>query len=332
MIWVSWRRQRAQLLTLLGLLVVGASVITLLRSNMLDAIAAAQLTSCVTLPADQCTAPAAVIKNFYASWSDTMQTGQMLIIFSPALIGVFIGAPLFARELEQGTHVLAFTQSVSRTRWMSSKLVIALVPALVVLAVLQALVTWWLSAAGSLGPLDGSPFSTGNFSMSHVSPVGYALFAFALGTFIGVVSRRTLVAMTAGLGAFIAVRFALEGLAYRLLPTQHQEVAPDQEFTAQMDDGLVMKRGYLDAAGQQVPADKARALTDACKTVPQGQGTADTQQQFLECLPKSGLAKRFADYVPESMAWQAHLVDAAIFGALAVLLLAGTTWALRRQS
>ncbi|MFC3895881.1 ABC transporter permease [Lentzea rhizosphaerae] len=332
MIWVSWRRQRAQLLTLLGLLVVGAGVITLLRSNMLDAIASAQLTDCVTRPLQECTAPTGVIKNFYASWSDTMEKGEMLIIFAPALIGVFIGAPLFARELEQGTHVLAFTQSVSRTRWMASKLVIALVPALVLLAALQSLVTWWLSAAGSLGPLDGSPFSTGIFSISHVSPVAYALFAFALGTFIGVMSRRTLVAMTAGLGAFVAVRFALAGLAYRLLPTQRQEVTPDKELSARTDGSLVMNHGYLDAAGQPVPQDKVTALTEACKTVPQGQGTADTQQQFLECLPKSGLAKSFADYVPESLAWQAHLYDAAIFGVLAVALLAGTTWALRRQS
>jgi hypothetical protein len=52
----------------------------------------------------------------------------------------------------------------------------------------------------------------------------------------------------------------------------------------------------------------------------------------LACLPQSGLAKQYASLVPESQAWQVHLVDASIFGGLALLLLAGTAWALRRQS
>ncbi|MCP2242526.1 ABC transporter permease [Lentzea aerocolonigenes] len=332
MIWVSWRRQRAQLLTLLGLLVVGAGVITLLRSSMIDSLTSAGLTGCVSVPLDQCTAPAAAAKSFAEAWANPLDIARMSILFGPALIGVFIGAPLFARELEQGTHVLAFTQSVSRTRWMVSKLVMALVPALVVLAVLQSMVSWWLSAAGTLGPLMNGPFTALNFSIGHVSPAGYALFAFALGTFIGVMSRRTLVAMTAGLGAFVVVRFALAGLVDRLVPAQRVEVSPDKELTVYTDGSLVLDHGYLDAAGQPVAQDKVNALTAACKSVPQGSGTAESQQEFLACLPKSGLAKRYADFIPESQAWQVHLVDAAIFGALAVLLLAGTTWALRRQS
>ncbi|MEU0884580.1 ABC transporter permease subunit [Lentzea sp. NPDC005914] len=332
MIWVSWRRQRAQLITLLGLLVVGAGVIILLRSTMIGDLTSARLTSCVTLPLEQCTAPPGAAKSFAEAWANPLDLGRMLITFGPALIGVFIGAPLFARELEQGTHVLAFTQSVSRTRWMSSKLVIALVPALLVLVVLQFLVSWWLSAAGTLGPLVNGPFNALNFSTGHVSPAGYALFAFALGTFIGVMSRRTLVAMTAGLGAFVVARFALSGLVDRLIPAQRVEVTPDQELNVHTDVSLVIDYGYLDAAGHPVPADKVSALTEACKSVPQGQGTAESQQEFLACLPKSGLVKRFADVIPPSQAWQVHLADAAIFGTLAVLLLIGTAWALRRQS
>ena len=152
MIWASWRQQRLQLITLLGLLVVGVGAIALLRSSMLDSITSAQLTACVTQPLQDCAVPEAA-KAFQEEWSNPLDMARLLIICVPALIGVFIGAPLFARELEQGTYVLAFTQSVSRTRWMLSKLVIALVPALVVLIALQYLVTWWLSAAGTLGNL-----------------------------------------------------------------------------------------------------------------------------------------------------------------------------------
>ncbi|MGW4212437.1 ABC transporter permease [Lentzea sp. NPDC004789] len=332
MIWASWRQQRLQLITLLGLLVVGAAAIALLRSNMIDDLTSAKLTGCVTAPLDQCTAPAKAVKGFAEAWANPLDMGRMLIICAPALIGVFIGAPLFARELEQGTHVLAFTQSVSRTRWMASKLLIALVPALVVLVALQWLVSWLLAAAGTLGPLMNGPFTAINFGIAHVSPVGYALFAFALGTFLGVVSRRSLVAMTAGLGAFVAVRLALAGVVDRLVPAQRVEVTADQQLTVHQDGSLVLDEGYLDAAGQPVPADRVRTLIDACKSTPQGTGTADSQREFMACLPKSGLAEQYADVIPESQAWQVHLVDASIFCALAVLLLAGTTWALRRQS
>ena len=42
-----------------------------------------------------------------------------LVLFAPAIIGVFFGAPLVARELETGTHRLAWTQSVrdNRHQW-----------------------------------------------------------------------------------------------------------------------------------------------------------------------------------------------------------------------
>lgn len=329
MIWVSWRLQRAHLLTMLGVLVVGAGVIALLRSNMLDDLASTGLASCVSQTLDKCSPPSAA-KSFAEAWSAPFDVARATILCVPALIGAFVGAPLFARELEQGTHVLAFTQSVSRTRWMFGKLLVALVPALVVLIVLQSLVSWWLSAAGILGPFVNGPFTAFNFGIGHVSPVGYALFAFALGTFLGVATRRTLVAMTGGLAAFVVVRLALSGLVDRLIPAQRLEVTPDHPVTVYQDGNLVIGDGWLDAAGQPVSDDKAQALIQACKTTPSG--ASNTQEGYLACLPKSGLAKRYADFIPQSQAWQVHLVDFAIFGGLAVLLLAGTAWVLRRQS
>ena len=48
----------------------------------------------------------------------------MLSSVVPALIGIFWGAPLVARELETGTFRLAWTQSVTRTRWLAVKLAV----------------------------------------------------------------------------------------------------------------------------------------------------------------------------------------------------------------
>jgi ABC-type transport system involved in multi-copper enzyme maturation permease subunit len=41
------------------------------------------------------------------------------ILLAPAVIGLFWGAPLIARELETGTDALAWNQSVTRTRWLA---------------------------------------------------------------------------------------------------------------------------------------------------------------------------------------------------------------------
>ncbi|WP_328616985.1 ABC transporter permease [Amycolatopsis sp. NBC_00355] len=330
MIWVSWRRQRPQLLTLLGMLVIGAGAIILLRSNMVGAIDSAQLAPCVTLPLQECPAAGEVVKAFATAWSAPLDMGRAAILGLPALIGVFIGAPLFARELEQGTHVLAFTQSVSRTRWMFSKLVVALAPALIVLIALQYLVSWWLSAAGTLGPRMNGSFTALNFGIEHLSPVAYTVFAFTLGTFLGVVSRRTLVAMTAGLGAFVVVRLTLSGLVDGLVPAQHLEVTPDTTLNVHENGSLVIDEGWLDAAGRPVAGDRVSALIQACKA-PQG-GTPNSQEGYLACLPQSGLSTRYVDFIPQSQAWQVHLADASIYGGLAVLLLVGTAWFLRRQS
>lgn len=329
MIWVSWRRQRLQLIALLGMLVVGAGVITLLRSNMIDDIDSAGLTRCVTRTSAQCL-ESEQAGLFGGEWYDLLQMGQAVIIFFPVLIGIFIGAPLFARELEQGTHVLAFTQSVSRTRWMLSKLVVALAPALIALIGLQYLVSWWLSAAGLLGPRKSGSFHFLNFGIEHASPVAYALFAFALCAFLGAASRRTLVAMTAGLGAFIVVRFALFGVVHRLVPVERLEAAPDATLGIRQSGHLVIADGWMDMAGREVPSERAQAVIQACKSTPSG--TPNTQEGFLACLPHSGLVKQYVSFIPESHAWQVHLVDASIFGGLAVLLLAGTAWVLRRQS
>jgi len=48
----------------------------------------------------------------------------VLVLVTPALIGMFWGAPLVAREFEEGTYRLAWTQSVTRTRWLVVKLAV----------------------------------------------------------------------------------------------------------------------------------------------------------------------------------------------------------------
>ena len=47
---------------------------------------------------------------------------MVLLLAVPGLIGIFWGAPLVTRELEERTDRLVWNQSVTRTRWLAVKL------------------------------------------------------------------------------------------------------------------------------------------------------------------------------------------------------------------
>ena len=129
------------------------------------------------------------------------------LIGIPAFIGAFWGAPLLAHELETGTHRLAWTQTVTRRRWLATKLAVTSLAAVAITATFSLVFTWW-----SL-PLDrffGNRIGTANFGQRGVVPIAYAVFALALGTLAGTMIRRTLPAMAATLAGFLAARFAFQ--------------------------------------------------------------------------------------------------------------------------
>jgi hypothetical protein len=76
---------------------------------------------------------------------------DLLAQIAPALIGVFWGAPLLTRELETGTYRLAWTQSVSRSRWLVTKLAVVGLAAVTLAGLLTLTITWWYRALDSGG-------------------------------------------------------------------------------------------------------------------------------------------------------------------------------------
>jgi ABC-type transport system involved in multi-copper enzyme maturation permease subunit len=127
----------------------------------------------------------------------------------PGLIGMFWGAPLAAREFETGTFRLAWTQGVTRTRWLAAKLGIAGVAAIAAGELFSLMVHWWSSPIHKANP-GYTPFVSGSFH-AGVAPAGYAAFAFALGVTAGLLIRRTLPAMAVTLAVYTAVIIAFPG-------------------------------------------------------------------------------------------------------------------------
>src|SRR5580704_16752850 len=138
-----------------------------------------------------------------------------VILLAPAVIGLFWGAPLIARELETGTAALAWNQSVTRTRWLAVKLAIGGLTAMAVTEALSLIQTWWAVpisqavADGSGAGVAQSRFSQLNFATHGITPLGYAAFAFALGVAAGALIRRTVPAMAVTLAIFAALQVAM---------------------------------------------------------------------------------------------------------------------------
>jgi hypothetical protein len=181
MIWLSWRQFRVQAYVALGLLAAVLVVLLVTGVHHDSGAAAAKQYRSLRL----------------------LGTG---LIGVPALIGAFWGAPLVARELETGTHRLAWTQSVTRTRWLGTKLVLVGAVSAFVSVVFSLALGWW---SRSFDP-NASWINSGLFGQRGIAPLGYAVFMVAVGVLLGAMMRRTVPAMAVTLVVFFVARYAVQ--------------------------------------------------------------------------------------------------------------------------
>jgi len=130
-----------------------------------------------------------------------------------ALTGALIGGPLVAREVEQRTHLAAWTQSVSRRRWYAAK-TSALAVGLAVAGLIAGTVNAWLQDQLTAGDTASSRWSW--FTSANLALAGEAVLAFALAVAFGALLRRTLPAIGAALAGFtvllLVARWSVQAL------------------------------------------------------------------------------------------------------------------------
>jgi hypothetical protein len=322
MIWVAWRLNRTPLLTVAALVAACVAFLLVMRSDVLRFIAENHLSGCLQQgPGSETCAEAG--KAFGEEYSDFTKYTQAAFATLPVIIGVFCGAPLFARELEQGTHVLALTQSVSRARWFAVKTAMILVPAILAMGALTAALWSFVSAQGNLGVLQQGLFEPFTFDTSGLIPAAYAVFAAVVGIVLGIVSRHTVTAMAGALGAFAVTRFVGESVRdtwLALLPTE-RIMTPLDDAGASASSGMTMAIGYLKADGSAVSPE---AVQSCLETVSGGDGTP--------CFPKLGVTRMYADVLGSGQYWTAQLIEATFFVGVAAILLAVGIVLLRRRS
>lgn len=227
MIWLSWRQFRGQAVTGAAIVAVLAIVLAATGLHLASLYASAGLDTCHASCGQLAANFISSLKN--GAYGAIFYLGIAVLYLAPALIGIFWGAPLVSREIESGTLRLAWSQSVTRGRWIVVKLAVAGLAAVITAGLLSLIITWWASPvdrALNLGsrhsPVSFNRLSPLIFDARGVAPLGYAAFAFALGVAAGVLIRRTLPAMAVTLVVFAAIQLLVPMfIRPNIIPPEH---------------------------------------------------------------------------------------------------------------
>jgi hypothetical protein len=287
MVWLTWRQHRAQVLATAGFL---AAVGVLLLVNGLGAAG---------LAGDALTERYRSIYT-YISWLPVV----------PLLAGVFWGAPVLARELERGTHRLAWTQSVSRRRWLAAKLGLLGFAVTAAGLVLGVMVSAWLTAFDGTTSADrfGDPAM---FGATGVAGGAWWLFAFGLGTAAGGLTRRTLPAFAVTIVVFVLAMFVV-------LQTRQDYAEPErQAVEGPIEGGYVTGSAFVSPAGVEVN-----------DTVPEcARAGRDT---YLDCVREAGYTS-VVYFQPADRYWRFQWTEAGILVLVSVLLAGPVVYRVMRR-
>jgi len=324
MIWLTWRQMRAQTLWTAGLLAATAAYLLYLATDIRESYRL-NVTDCT----NACDDAAFILSNAYGT---PLQLIGLLLLACPALIGAFWGAPLITRELETGTHRLVWSQSVTRKRWLAVKLVIVGGVSVAFTGALSLLLSW---AAAPFDALVDSRFEPLTFAARDLTPFGYALLAFALGLTVGVLVRKTLVAMAVTLVAFLAFQVVIAAFV------RPHFAEPVTETIAWVDANTI---GNIDTFGigpdgagiQGFTIPGAWVLSDYIP-VDKPDGTEVTEADIEACgtlKPDECIAAMDATfdvtYQPADRYWQFQWIELGIATGLSALLIGIAFWKIPR--
>jgi ABC-type transport system involved in multi-copper enzyme maturation permease subunit len=329
-------------------------------AGLFVAVAAAVVALAVTGPALARlyhNSPSAFFDRLTGGDTGLYYAGLAATVLAPALIGLFWGAPMIARELENGTHRMVWTQSVSRTRWLASKLGLTALVALAATGVLTLAVTWWsIPFDGAQGSTRGAMPTRLNpvvFMGRGVAPLGYALFALVVGALLGAVLRRTLTAMAVTLVVLVGVQIAVPlwirpHLAAPVDRTVTLSLATMSEINLGADGKLTLGVNAggpkawrladetVDASGRPVAVPSWFA---DCLPPPPGQGQAEGvaeaqgQDRLAACftrLTDEGYRQHVV-YQPDSNFWSLQWAELGLLTVLSGLTATLCFWWVRRR-
>jgi hypothetical protein len=312
MAWVTWRQHRGQLLTAFAVFATLAIAAVVSSLPVRDAYHRQALSSC--LPPAARPGCDLLVSHFRSEFASLAQVGRWLILL-PGL-ALLVGAPLLAREFEHGTFRLAWTQGLSRRRWLLSKLALLGAALVLVAALIGVVAVWWRQPFDHVeGRMTPAAFDVEGF----VVPA-YTVFALAVGVLAGIVLRRTLAAVSVAAAAFVATRLGVEKLLRPHYLSPLHRIASGTAPSAHARD-WVLDDKLVDSVGRRITS----AREDLA--VVHAQHAGIDAQQYLASLGW----RRILTFQPESRFWTFQGIETSIFLALALAAIVAAVLLLRRR-
>ena len=311
MIWLSWRQQRTETLITAALLAALAAVFIPAGIHLADLFAQQHLARCANSQTDACNFAVGNFLNSAGFLRSLFDGGWFNFI--PGLIGVALAAPILL-DLENGTTRLAWTQSVTRQRWIATKLGLAIGTVLAAAAAFTLLFTWYQR------PLDQIYGHWDKFDFERIVPLGYALFALGLALAVGVLLRRSAATMVVAFVAYVGARlFAQSWLRQRLVTPLSatwglHSSGPNLSHAWVITEGPSDRAGHLFRGGSNV-------FQLCARPGPKGAKGLDSS-----CMARHGAGFTHVLYQPASRFWEFQGIETALFGGVALLLVAFAAW------
>ncbi|MFJ7293508.1 transporter [Streptomyces collinus] len=334
MIWLTWRQFRTQAAVVFAAVAVLAAVLAVTGPHLADLYR---------------TAGSGLVDQVSSADQALYYTGLLVVLAVPAVIGMFWGAPLISRELETGTHYLAWNQGVTRTRWLATKLGLGTAASMTAAGLTSLAVSWWSSpidrAVDGGGPTDTyfARIDPVAFAARGVVPMAHAAFAFVLGVALGLVVRRTLPAMATTFALYAAVQIVVPVWIRSHLAAPDRTLVPIEpdgapisvqneagEIIAHLDDvpgAWVTSQQTLNAAGQ--PAPVPSSFPDCLRT----ESGPPTLEQFERCIADLGALgyQQQVTYQPAGNFWALQWAETGLYLGLALALTGFCAWWIRRR-
>ena len=251
----------------------------------------------------------------------------LAVMLLPLLAGMFLGAPLLAREHEQRTLVLAWSQDVTPQRWLWTKLaILGAVTAAAGTAVSAA--ADHMAAAVSIAT-GQSLFSGNAFLVTGMLPLVQTVVWLAVGVALGAAFRRTLPAIFTALIGYGAAYLLVERVYPTLMAplTALTPLGGDQGSAAPLGaNSLVVTNPsgtIYDASGHPVsPA--LQSLCQSANDLP--------KSQLNPCLAPQRHLMTLLRYQPGSRIPDFHLILIGGYLGLGAIAAALLWWLVRRTS
>jgi hypothetical protein len=309
MIWVVWRQHR------LECLIVGIMLVMLAVFFLVNGISLVQTSQQIGLTACLAQANHNICSGFEQTFLKQywyLATFTNSINLLPLLFGLLVGAPLVARELEQGIHRLIWTQSITRLHWLNVKLALILGVSILAFGLLLVMLTTWYRP---IAQFNGS-FGSTAFDITGPVFLASVLLALSLGVFAGALTRHTVMAMLVALVLLMAIRLPVEFL---LRPNYQPAITItwplyQKEPANLSDQDWTIATGWVDAQGNKVSRVHCSGL-----------------QPIEQCLEADGFHSNYLSYQPADRFWLFQSIETGIYLALTILAVGATVWLVQRR-